>query len=456
MVFIKRLINADPGNADTLGGDDWDTLDSYFDNTDITPKVATVNTITKYRSTKLRTQNPLNTFSYITVGSAITADRTITEPLLVADDERVYKNHAVTLASKTLASSCDISAVAATTSVKGAVELATDGESASGVVVQGNDARMSNARTPSAHATSHKSGQSDPIKLDELAAPTDVTTLNATTSLHGLLRKLDNNAAHFLDGQGNWSGTAGGLSAADILNIRPALYIPLFIYPNPLDDWQRVADLKALVPGLQIICTMNQNNGDGADNTHPFTARDTDFGNGITILDNAGCKVLGYVYTGYGTRSAAVVKACIDAYVTYYPEVRGIFFDEMDNITGHEAYYADLESYVKTTKGLELTVGNPGATTLASYATIFDTVLVVEGAGMPSEATVIAATLTGAYPRRRFGVIPFNISSFTTYGLRTLLKYAGLMYIQSDTTPNPWDSLPDYLELLAITIGNAQ
>lgn len=58
---------------------------------------------------------------------------------------------------------------------------------------------------PAAHATTHKSGGSDPIKLDELATPTDVTTLNATTSAHGLLRKLPNVPTQWLDGQGNWS-----------------------------------------------------------------------------------------------------------------------------------------------------------------------------------------------------------------------------------------------------------
>jgi hypothetical protein len=42
---------------------------------------------------------------------------------------------------------------------------------------------------PTAHASSHKTGGSDSIKLDELAAPTDITTLNASTSLHGLVIK---------------------------------------------------------------------------------------------------------------------------------------------------------------------------------------------------------------------------------------------------------------------------
>lgn len=40
---------------------------------------------------------------------------------------------------------------AATTSAKGAVELATDGEVAANVAVQGNDSRLSDSRTPTAH-----------------------------------------------------------------------------------------------------------------------------------------------------------------------------------------------------------------------------------------------------------------------------------------------------------------
>lgn len=46
----------------------------------------------------------------------------------------------------------DVDVVDATTTQKGAVELATDGESAANVVVQGNDSRLSNSRTPTGPA----------------------------------------------------------------------------------------------------------------------------------------------------------------------------------------------------------------------------------------------------------------------------------------------------------------
>ena len=39
---------------------------------------------------------------------------------------------------------------------------------------------------------------------------TDITTLNASTSFHGFLKKLDNDALNFMNGQGNWAVPAGG------------------------------------------------------------------------------------------------------------------------------------------------------------------------------------------------------------------------------------------------------
>ena len=63
---------------------------------------------------------------------------------------------------------------------------------------------------PSAHATSHRTGGVDSIALDTLAAPTDITTLNATASLHGLLPKLSNVATQYLNGTGNWTVPPSG------------------------------------------------------------------------------------------------------------------------------------------------------------------------------------------------------------------------------------------------------
>ena len=58
------------------------------------------------------------------------------------------------------------------------------------------------------HAATHAAGGDDVLALDTLGAPTDITTLNASASAHGLLKKLPNVANQFLDGTGVWRDLA--------------------------------------------------------------------------------------------------------------------------------------------------------------------------------------------------------------------------------------------------------
>jgi len=59
--------------------------------------------------------------------------------------------------------------------------------------------------TPSTHAVTHKSGGSDSIALDTLSVPTDITTLNSSSSHHGLCPKLSGSGSTYLDGTGSFS-----------------------------------------------------------------------------------------------------------------------------------------------------------------------------------------------------------------------------------------------------------
>jgi hypothetical protein len=63
---------------------------------------------------------------------------------------------------------------------------------------------------PIVHSPTHGPGGSDPLKLDDCAVPDDNTDLDATTTEHGLLRKLSGNNLEYLDGTGNFSVPAGG------------------------------------------------------------------------------------------------------------------------------------------------------------------------------------------------------------------------------------------------------
>lgn len=65
-------------------------------------------------------------------------------------------------------------------------------------------------RTPSEHNNTHMSAGDDPVRIDELKEGTDVATLDSSVARHGLLKKLPNVAAQFLNGVGTWAVPAGG------------------------------------------------------------------------------------------------------------------------------------------------------------------------------------------------------------------------------------------------------
>lgn len=73
--------------------------------------------------------------------------------------------------------------------------------------IGGNRILLNQSPAPVAatHAASHGPAGGDPLKLDALAAPTDTTDLDASTSAHGLLKKLPNNGALYLSGTGSFT-----------------------------------------------------------------------------------------------------------------------------------------------------------------------------------------------------------------------------------------------------------
>lgn len=71
---------------------------------------------------------------------------------------------------------------------------------------------------PALHAATHQAGGTDPLALDTLAAPTDIVTLNASSSAHGLLPKLSGVATDTLKGDGTWSAAAAAAHAASHAN----------------------------------------------------------------------------------------------------------------------------------------------------------------------------------------------------------------------------------------------
>lgn len=143
-----------------------------------------------------------------------------------------------------------------------------------GTVCAGGDARLSDARTPFAHASSHQSGGVDVIKLDDLAAPDDNTDLNVSTSAHGLTPKAPNDAAQFLNGLGLWAvPSVGAATSVQItvfnqsgatLSKAKAVYINGWKTGNEVPTVALArSDSASTMPALGLVLADIANNSEG-------------------------------------------------------------------------------------------------------------------------------------------------------------------------------------------------
>lgn len=184
--------------------------------------------------------------------------------------------------------------------------------------------------------------------------------------------------------------------------------------------------------------------------------RIADYNTGIAQLKNAGITVLGYVRTNYTNQPEATIKAEIDLYNSSYPNVRGIFFDEMTNdaVQTHVDYYKRLGEYVKSKNAYGVTVGNPGADSQASYVYTVDTLVTYENSGVASVAALQGTNnWHSSWDRSNFAVLAYNLSTLDSTFLGTARPYAGYTYLTNDVyvdpaLDNPWDSLSSYFSTM--------
>jgi len=246
-------------------------------------------------------------------------------------------------------------------------------------------------------------------------------------------------AAGTAPGAAQGTAPAAGAAAAPAASGAGATIVPLYTYPTD-PSWNTVIAGKTAHPTVGVIAAVNPANGPGA-------AADPAYASGIARLAAAGIKVIGYVATGYAVNSPVAVKADIDRWRAFYPgQISGIFFDEQSNRAGDVAYYRDLSQYAKA-QGLSFTVGNPGTDSAPEYVGALDTMLIYESSGLPSVSQL--GGWHASHAPSNFGVIP-HAASFDAAFVRNARQYVQYIYLQNDTLPNPWDSVPAYFgDLLA-------
>jgi hypothetical protein len=224
---------------------------------------------------------------------------------------------------------------------------------------------------------------------------------------------------------------------------RSGVIVPLYIYPGAA--WDRLVQVKNNYPRVPMIAVINPNSGPGGD-------QNPDYVTGIQSLHRAGIKILGYVHTGYASRSREAVVADIGAYEQWY-ELDGIFFDEMSTSAGNEDYYAYLADYAKSA-GFKFTIANPAASILPSYIGTVDMLVIYEDAGLPGALPL--AGWHGDYARRNFALIAHSVQTIDESFVAGASEHVSYMYITDDVPPNPYDTLPGYFEQLVAVLSRLQ
>lgn len=232
---------------------------------------------------------------------------------------------------------------------------------------------------------------------------------------------------------------AGAVSAGQLL-------IPAYFYPHAAPatsgwDW-----LTAAASTTPITAIVNPSNG-------PGTAHNPDYTTAINAFRRAGGRVIGYLHSGYGTRSPDALRADIDQYAQLYA-LDGFFVDEMSEHLAELDYYRDAYAYIKQLNPGYSVFGNPGTHVPEAYLEVADTLVMFEGpptarSNMPFGYDVYGSPAQWMldHPADRFGALIYGVSTeadMQALVLQAAPRNTGHLFITDDDLPNPWDTLPAY------------
>ncbi|WZP00178.1 spherulation-specific family 4 protein [Isosphaeraceae bacterium EP7] len=235
--------------------------------------------------------------------------------------------------------------------------------------------------------------------------------------------------------------------AGEITALVPAYFYPTWWVGSAWDD------LNVAAARIPIEAIMNPASG-------PGSGSNSDYQYAVGSLQAAGGKVIGYVATGYGSRTAEEVLADVVSYLDWY-DVDGIFVDEMGNQLGG-LDYAALYFSIKAL-GVDLhVVGNPGTpfAPANTLVTAVDTLVIYEGPLQNADPNGASFRMypnrgpyTGlpqwftAYDSSKIANLVYDVSTPLKM-IATLLKAletnAAYVFITNDVLVNPWDTLPPY------------
>ena len=210
--------------------------------------------------------------------------------------------------------------------------------------------------------------------------------------------------------------------------------IPAYFYPTE-DDFLKLTISKTVRTQVVIL---NPDNG-------PSGTVDDNYKDAIRRLLLKRKIPIAYVYTGYGKRDINDIKADIDRWYKFYPNIRGIFLDEVSDEEEFISLYSTIYKFIKD-KYKGMVVINPGTNFPQKLLYLCDYAVVFEGDPYELNNFKISDSLKNNLNKLVFlvyGVGDENIeevlNDITKRGVKSF-------YITDDDLPNPWDKLSKYFE----------
>lgn len=238
------------------------------------------------------------------------------------------------------------------------------------------------------------------------------------------------------------------VSAVNATFHQAGVYVPLYEYPYLGDQgnmWNALIKAKTDHPSVPFAVTINPWSG-------PGLWKDPVYADATAQLRKAGIEhVLGYISTDYATQSYGAtmpeLKAMIDTYREWYPEVNGLMMDEVNSSASQLSFYRELVGYARE-KGFDFIVANPGTSIDEGYIGLFDNLMIYEELSLPTVAQLQKNTHFPNYPAEDFSFTAKNISTLDPDYVSQIAEYVGLFYITSDVESaddtNPYNTLPPY------------
>ena len=260
---------------------------------------------------------------------------------------------------------------------------------------------------------------------------------------------------------------------------KTGIYIPYYQYPNWnagsdfLNGFNGLMDILDRNTDVPVLAIINPNSG-------PGTSYDANYGRFIKRLNNHNVTIIGYLATTQANKTVANVKIELLRWFEFYPQIKGIFFDEVPAFTNSNkaqyiAYYNELYRMVKSesrrvlkrfiTVTINTGVQNEHLYPLSIYEhsgditnVCFDQILDHENSTYPDINTIENDDDLDSIRHFNRGARISIVHSQSNYNdniVKKMMKYWSWIYITRDIMNNPFDDISlAYIEEMCKTFSD--